>query len=63
MPKELPNLEKFLSDPEFQGDRDLIYGCVDARLKHHAEEAAKNKEKNKPRTFLQRLFDPEESGS
>jgi hypothetical protein len=56
MPSKI-DLAKFLADPEFQGDRELIFGVVDARLKHHAEEAAKNKppaEKN----FFDRLFGP-----
>lgn len=50
------DLQKFLSDPAFQGDRDLMFGVIDARLKQHAEEAAKNKPDE--RTFLQKLFDP-----
>lgn len=52
------DLEKFLSDPAFQGDRDLMFGVIDARLKHHAEEAEKRrKEKTDSETnIFDRVF-------
>ena len=55
--KNIPDVQKFLNDPEFQGDRGIIFACVDARLKQIAEEQAKNNPPKDERTFLQRLFD------
>lgn len=57
MPAKI-DLEKFLSDPAFQGDRDLMFGVIDARLKHHAEEAAKRQKENEPQNIFDALFGP-----
>lgn len=55
-----PDLQKFLTDPAFQADRDLLKGVIDARLKELADkQAEENKNKKDERTFLQRLFDGE----
>jgi hypothetical protein len=51
-----PDLAKFLADPAFQGDRDLMFGVIDARLKHHAEEAQRRAEENKPKNIFDVLF-------
>lgn len=56
------DLEKFLADPAFQGDRELMFGVIDARLKHHAEEAAKKRAENEPKSVFDALFGPKESG-
>lgn len=51
-----PDLTAFLSDPAFQGDRDLFNGVIDARLKFHAEEAAKRAKDHAPVSFWDELF-------
>lgn len=51
-----PDLQKFLSDPAFQGDRDLIFGCIDARLQHHAAEAEKRANENAAVNIFDFLF-------
>ncbi len=38
----IPDLTRFLTDPAHQQERELMNGVIDARLKHHAEEAKKN---------------------
>lgn len=56
------DLEKFLADPAFQGDRELMFGVIDARLKHHAEEAKRRRESEEPKSVFDMLFGPKESG-
>lgn len=54
-----PNIEKFLADPAFQSDRDLFNGLIDARLKHHAEEAEKARkarEENESTSIFDKWF-------
>lgn len=55
MPTPKIDIAKFLSDPEFQADRELMNGVIDARLKHHADEAIKNKPPEELNIF-DRLF-------
>lgn len=57
--KQPIDLQKFLSDPEFAPDRDLMNGVIDARLKHHADEAAKRRDAEESDLgFFDRLFMP-----
>lgn len=56
MPAEKIDLAKFLADPAFQGDRELMFGVIDARLKHHAEEAAKRREADAPTNIFDAIF-------
>lgn len=55
-PKPVPDLAKLLSDPAFQGDRDLFNGLIDARLTHHATEAEKRRKENQPDNLFDVLF-------
>lgn len=57
--KQKTDLASFLSDPAFQGDRDLMFGVIDARLKFHAEEAEKRRKESdeaNPPNIFDRIF-------
>ena len=56
MAEKKVDLNTFLSDPALQGDRDLIFGAIDHRLKFHAEEAAKRRAAEKPASIFDVLF-------
>lgn len=51
-----PDLTKFLNDPAFSGDRDLMFGVIDERLKFHAAEAEKRRAENAPVSIFDKLF-------
>lgn len=56
---ERPDLKKFLSDPSFQGDRELFEGVIENYLTKKAEEAKKKREdeeKLNPPSIFDRLF-------
>lgn len=56
---EKPDLKKFLSDPSFQGDRELLEGFFNDYLTRKEAEAKKKREeedKLNPPSIFDRLF-------
>lgn len=53
---ERPDITKFLNDPAFSADKELMFGVIDARLQHHAQEAEKRKKENEPASIFDVLF-------
>jgi hypothetical protein len=52
------DLNKFLTDPAHQAERDFLFGALDAWAVAKAKKAEEERNKNGDnQTFLQRLFD------
>lgn len=54
-----PDLKTFLSDPAYQGDRDLLEGVIENFLTRKAEETRKKKEEDdakQPKNIFDRMF-------
>jgi len=51
-----PDLEKFMQDPAFQGDRDFFFGLFDKWAEKKAAEAAAKKAAEEPDNIFDSLF-------
>lgn len=56
--KALPDIKTFLSDPQFQGDKDFFFGLFDAYMTQKAEEARKRQESEEPQSLFDQMFGP-----